>query len=85
MGGCGKSQLALRVANELRTRYADGVWLVEHDGTSREVQLKPALVTLNPGGVHTIDNLGGTDDWGIIVELKTRQRPRRPSYAGSKR
>ena len=40
------------------------------DGASREVQLQPGQVTWNPGGVHTIDDLGATDDWGIIVELK---------------
>jgi non-specific serine/threonine protein kinase len=28
-GGCGKTRLALKVAEELRDAFADGVWLVE--------------------------------------------------------
>jgi len=40
------------------------------DGASRDVDLKPGQLTWNPGGVHTVENLGPHDDWGIIVELK---------------
>jgi predicted ATPase len=42
-GGCGKTRLALRVAEELGDRFADGIWLVEL-ATLTDPRLVPAVV-----------------------------------------
>jgi len=40
------------------------------DGTSREVDTPQGAATWSQGGWHDVENIGETDDWGIIVELK---------------
>ncbi|MHB8578122.1 MAG: hypothetical protein ACYDCQ_22660 [Dehalococcoidia bacterium] len=40
------------------------------DGTSREVAIQQGDVTWSEGGWHEVNNIGTTDDLGIIVELK---------------
>jgi mannose-6-phosphate isomerase-like protein (cupin superfamily) len=40
------------------------------DGTSREAEAKPNTVNWSNGGWHQVENLGSTDDSGLIVELK---------------
>lgn len=40
------------------------------DGTSREVEIRMGDVTWSAGTQHDIENIGTTDDWGIIIELK---------------
>lgn len=41
------------------------------DGASREVETKKGDTSWNDGGWHDVTNIGATDDWGIIVELKS--------------
>ncbi len=40
------------------------------DGTSRETAIREGDITWSDGGSHDVENIGDTDDWGIIVELK---------------
>jgi quercetin dioxygenase-like cupin family protein len=40
------------------------------DGKSRVVNGKQGDIVWSEGGVHEVENIGETDDYGIIVELK---------------
>ncbi|MDE3077065.1 MAG: hypothetical protein KGJ86_16745 [Chloroflexota bacterium] len=41
------------------------------DGPSREVDINESDIVWSEGGLHQVENLGPSDDWGIIVEFKT--------------
>jgi quercetin dioxygenase-like cupin family protein len=40
------------------------------DGSSRVVDIKNGDTVWSEGGTHEVENIGSTDDYGIIVELK---------------
>ncbi len=40
------------------------------DGKSRVVDSKQGDIVWSEGGIHEVENVGDTDDYGIIVELK---------------
>lgn len=40
------------------------------DGTSRVVEIKRGDTLWSDGATHEMENIGDTDDYGIIVELK---------------
>jgi quercetin dioxygenase-like cupin family protein len=40
------------------------------DGSSREADITQGEAAWSDGGWHDVENVGTTDDWGIIVELK---------------
>ena len=40
------------------------------DGTSPEADIAQGETKWSDGGWHDVENIGTTDDWGIIVELK---------------
>lgn len=40
------------------------------DGSSRESESKNGDVVFSAGGWHEVENIGATEDAGIIVELK---------------
>jgi hypothetical protein len=40
------------------------------DGSSREVDIAEGDTNWSDGVSHDVENIGTTDDWGIIVELK---------------
>jgi hypothetical protein len=40
------------------------------DGTSKEIEAKSGTTSWSNGGWHQVENLGSSDDLGIIVELK---------------
>ena len=44
------------------------------DGTARETDIRQGVATWSAGGWHDVENIGETDDWGVIVELKQAQR-----------
>lgn len=46
------------------------VRFTEPGGASREAELHAGDITWSEGGWHEVENLGATDDWGIIIELK---------------
>ena len=61
VGGCGKTQLALRAAADLGPRFADGVWLV---------QLAPLMdATLVPHAVGAALGVSGRSDQPILTNL----------------
>lgn len=45
-GGCGKTRLAIRVASDLPTEYADGVWLVEFAPLAEAVLVPQAVASV---------------------------------------
>lgn len=49
-GGCGKTRLALQIAEELQSEYSDGVWLVEFAALTDEALVPQALASIL--GVH---------------------------------
>ncbi len=44
-GGCGKTRLAIEVAGDLASRFADGVWWVDLQGVSEGGMVAPAVAT----------------------------------------
>jgi hypothetical protein len=40
------------------------------DGKSRVVDSKQGDIVWSEGGIHEVENVGNTDDYGIIIELK---------------
>lgn len=46
------------------------VRMSSRDGTSRVVETQQGETMWSEGGWHSVENIGETDDWGIIMELK---------------
>ena len=69
VGGCGKTRLALEVADAVLDRYADGVWLVELASLA-----DPALVAQSVGAVVGVRESAGQS---IVSTLAARLRERR--------
>jgi predicted ATPase/class 3 adenylate cyclase len=68
-GGCGKTRLALRVAEELVEGYPDGVWLIELAPLADSSLIPQAVASVV--GVHEI---AGRDLTSVLVDgLRSRQ------------
>jgi non-specific serine/threonine protein kinase len=72
-GGCGKTRLALEVANALAEAYPDGVWLVELAALAEDTLVARALA----GALGLQERLKNVSGGAVIAALRMFLEPRR--------
>ena len=72
-GGCGKTRLAIEVGHEARSRFTDGVWLVELASLPPEQSSDPELIARR---VSASLNLRASPDQSPLTALSAHLGPR---------